>query len=236
MVYIPTAQDGVAFMLGESLRTGSTSSTVESVRCNVVYTDPTPMDDSAILLATGDSIQRTVAQTGHWPLPLTQTIEYQRGSQTVNGSVGFTVLDEITPGDRGAFGPIFDNMIRPIRAAPFFGYHLMYVDYSTTPRCHAFYGALIVDAEGHHAVAGCYLNALSDDVNTTTIKTDNMNFAGRIIPSPQVWAAADSPIPRSSRDADAAQASGAVERGNSGQLYTSDGGSHSDWQLQFHDY
>lgn len=189
VVYIPTTQDGATFMFGESIRLGSTSSTVETdIPCNVVYTDPEPMNSSAFLLATGDSIQRTIAQTGHWPLPLSQAIEYERYGQRVNGTVGFTVLDEITPGDHGAFGPIFDRMVRPIRAAPYFGYHLMYVDYSTTPKCHAFYGALLVDAEGHHAVVGCYLNALPGDTTSSSlvVKTENMNFAGRIIPSPQV--------------------------------------------------
>lgn len=242
VVYIPTTQDGAAFMLGESIRLGSGPSSIENVLCNVVYTDPEPTDSSAFLLATGDSIKRTVSQTGHWPLPLAQTIEYERYGQRVNGTVGFTVLDEITPGDHGTFGPIFDRMVRPIRAAPFFGYHLMYVDYSTTPKCHAFYGALIVDANGYHAAVGCYLNALPGDVSTSALtqKTENMNFAGRIIPSPQVWAAADSMIPSGQRSL-------AAEHGqqvpaddhqsvNSAQLYTSDGGVRSDRRLQFHDY
>lgn len=236
VVYIPTAQDGAAFMLGQSIRLGQTTSTVENILCNVVYTDPEPMDSSAFLLATGDSIQRTVAQTGHWPLPLAQTIEYQRSGRTVNGTVGFTVLDEVTPGDKGAFGPIFDNMIRPIRAAPFFGYHLMYVDYSTTPRCHAFYGALLVDAEGYHAVVGCYLNALPEDSSLSsslTVRTQNMNFAGRIIPSPQVWAAADSPIPSGQRAETLSEPLSA--RRNSSQLHYSDG-LHPDRRLQLHDY
>lgn len=236
VVYIPTARDGVAFMMGEVMKqwngTQWVNKTKVDVNCNVVYTDPTPTDNSAFVLATSDSIQRTIAQTGHWPLPTSQTIEYQRGSERVYGTVGFTALNEITPGDKGAFGPIFENLVRPIRAAPYFGYHLMYVDYSTTLKCHAFYGALIVDANGKHAVVGCYLNSLQGDITSSTMKTEDMNFAGRIIPSPQVWAAASTPIP-SSRSADAAQLDNGV---NSGQLYTSDGGPHSDWQLQFHDY
>lgn len=240
VVYIPTTQDGATFMLGESIRLGSNSSSIESITCNVVYTDPEPTNSSAFLLATGDSIKRTVAQTGHWPLPLSQSIEYERSGQRVNGTVGFTVLDEITPGDHGAFGPIFDNMVRPIRAAPFFGYHLMYVDYSTTPKCHAFYGALIVDAQGYHAAVGCYLNALPGDVSSSSLtqRTQNMNFAGRIIPSPQVWAAADSMIPSSQRAASAEPDQQLLtgDSINSTQPYTSDGGVRADRRLQFHDY
>ncbi|QDA77023.1 structural polyprotein [Porcine bastrovirus] len=238
VVYIPTTQDGAAFMLGESIRLGSNASSIDNVLCNVVYTDPEPTDSSAFLLATGDSIKRTVAQTGHWPLPLAQTIEYQRYGQTVNGTVGFTVLDEITPGDHGTFGPIFDRMVRPIRAAPFFGYHLMYVDYSTTPKCHAFYGALIVDANGYHAAVGCYLNALPGDVTSSTLtqKTENMNFAGRIIPSPQVWAAADSGQRSTIAEQEQQVLTGDNQPVNSAQLYTSDGGVRADRRLQFHDY
>lgn len=228
VVYIPTARDGVAFMLGQSIRLNGR---LETVRCNVVYTNPQPMDSSAFLLATGDSIERTVAQTGHWPLPLSQTIEYTRGTQRVNGTVGFTPLDDVRPGDKGAFGPIFDNMVRPIRAAPYFGYHLMYVDYSTTPKCHAFYGALIVDAEGHHAVVGSYLNALPGDVGVTTTKTEDMNFAGRIIPSPQVWAAADTPIPSAHSQSLSLQDEAQLADGNSSQAYNLDGVLHPSWRL-----
>lgn len=189
-IYIPTAADGLAFMFAEWMELQATQ---QNIPCNAVYTDPRPMDDSSFLLATGDSIQRTIAQTGQWPLPPAQAIEYTRGSQRVHGTVGFTVLNEVQPGS--AFGPLLKYLVRPVRAAPYFGYHLMYVDYTTTPKCHAFYGALLVDAKGQHGVVGCYLNALDGDVSVTTTKTVDMNFAGRIIPSPQVWAAANTPIP-----------------------------------------
>ncbi|QYF50222.1 MAG: structural polyprotein [Zhejiang porcine bastro-like virus] len=189
-VYIPTANDGTAFMFAEYWQV---EQQLRDNPVNVVYTDPEPREDSGFVLATSASIQQAIAETGVSPLPGGQAIEYTRGNVQVHGTVGFTNVAEIQPGS--TWGPLLKDLQRPLQAAPFFGYHLMYVDYSTTPRSHAFYGAVIVDAKGRHGLIGCYLNKLTGDVTQTTLKNKDMNFAGRIIPSPQVWAAASTPIP-----------------------------------------